>query len=147
MLKWRLNRLVLSPPGYFFRAGKVTKSASETGWFLDFLSRSTSEVSVGRCLSFVSSSLNTVVSTDSRPLRDRQSGHFLETASLHPPLAALRRFPAPLPLAVQSFRYMRLTFGPMWGSAPTNNKRTPYSTSVGGDAYIAPPIGENASIF
>ena len=35
----------------------------------------------------------TVVSADSRPLRGRQSGHFLETASLYPPLAALRRFP------------------------------------------------------
>ena len=27
--------------------------------------------------------------------RARQSGHFLETGSLHPPLAALRRFPLP----------------------------------------------------
>ena len=27
--------------------------------------------------------------------RTRQSGHFLETGSLHPPLAALRRFPLP----------------------------------------------------
>ena len=27
--------------------------------------------------------------------RSRQSGHFLETGSLHPPLAALRRFPLP----------------------------------------------------
>ena len=27
--------------------------------------------------------------------RTRQSGHFLETGSLHPPLAALRRFPRP----------------------------------------------------
>ena len=27
--------------------------------------------------------------------RARQSGHFLETGSLHPPLAALRRFPRP----------------------------------------------------
>ncbi|BCK79582.1 hypothetical protein MM35RIKEN_17740 (plasmid) [Vescimonas fastidiosa] len=27
--------------------------------------------------------------------RVRQSGHFLETGSLHPPLAALRRFPRP----------------------------------------------------
>ena len=27
--------------------------------------------------------------------RGRQSGHFLETGSLHPPLAALRRFPRP----------------------------------------------------
>ena len=27
--------------------------------------------------------------------RTRQSGHFLETGSLHPPLAALRRFPIP----------------------------------------------------
>ena len=43
-------------------------------------------------------SASTVASADSRPLRGRQSGHFLETASLHPPLAALRRFPAPLPL-------------------------------------------------
>ena len=55
----------------------------------------TSRSSVGRCRNVVSSALNTVVSTDSRPLRDRQSGHFLETASLHPPLAALRRFPKP----------------------------------------------------
>ena len=58
--------------------------------------------SVGRGRNFASSSLNTVVSTDPRPLRDRQSGHFLETASLHPPQAALRRFPAPLPLTVQN---------------------------------------------
>ena len=58
--------------------------------------------SVGRGRNFASSSLNTVVSTDPRPLRDRQSGHFLETASLHPPPAALRRFPAPLPLTVQN---------------------------------------------
>ena len=28
--------------------------------------------------------------------RGRQSGHFLEIASLHPPLAALRRFPRPV---------------------------------------------------
>ena len=38
-------------------------------------------------------SASTVVSADSRPLRGRQSGHFLETTSLHPPQAALRRFP------------------------------------------------------
>ena len=64
--------------------------------------RPVSGVLVGRGLNVGLTSLNTVVSADSRPLRDRQSGHFLETASLHPPPAALRRFPAPLPLTVQN---------------------------------------------
>ncbi len=85
------------------------------------------------------------MSSDSRPLRGRQSGHFLETASLHPPLAALRRFPAPLPLTVQNIgvrcsfvrgvgdtspygdvrklRHVVLTGGPMWASAPTTGSR------------------------
>ena len=35
----------------------------------------------------------------------------------------------------------------MWASAPTNNNRTPYSTSVGGDAHIAPPIGVQSPTF
>ena len=86
--------------------------------FLDFLSRSASRVSVGRCRNVVSSALNTVVSTDSRPLRDRQSGHFLETASLHPPLAALRRFPAPLPLIIQNIEGVFLTISGRRGRRP-----------------------------
>ena len=60
----------------------------------------------------------TVVSADSRPLRDRQSGHFLETASLHPPLAALRRFPAPLPLIIQNIEGVFLTISGRRGRRP-----------------------------
>ena len=78
----------------------------------------TSRSSVGRCRNVVSSALNTVVSTDSRPLRDRQSGHFLETASLHPPLAALRRFPAPLPLIIQNIEGVFLTISGRRGRRP-----------------------------
>ena len=62
-------------------------------------------------------SASTVVSADSRPLRGRQSGHFLETASLHPPLAALRRFPAPLPLTVRNAGvHGPYVFGPSGGA-------------------------------
>ena len=78
----------------------------------------TSRSSVGRCRNVVSSALNTVVSTDSRPLRDRQSGHFLETASLHPPLAALRRFPAPLPLIIQNIERVFRTISGRRGRRP-----------------------------
>ena len=60
----------------------------------------------------------TVVPADSRPLRDRQSGHFLETASLHPPLAALRRFPAPLPLIIQNIEGVFLTISGRRGRRP-----------------------------
>ena len=60
----------------------------------------------------------TVVSADSRLLRGRQSGHFLETASLHPPLAALRRFPAPLPLIIQNIEGVFLTISGRRGRRP-----------------------------
>ena len=45
---------------------------------------------------------------DSRPLRVRQSRRFLETGSLFPPLAALRRFPLP-----RKTRFAGLLWGPL----------------------------------
>ena len=45
---------------------------------------------------------------DSRPLRVRQSRRFLETGSLFPPLAALRRFPLP-----HKTRFAGLLWGPL----------------------------------
>ena len=49
---------------------------------------------------------------DSRPLRVRQSRRFLETGSLFPPLAALRRFPLP-----HKTRFAGLLWGAPFGFA------------------------------
>ena len=49
---------------------------------------------------------------DSRPLRVRQSRRFLETGSLFPPLAALRRFPLP-----HKTRFAGLLWGAPFGCA------------------------------
>ena len=59
--------------------------------------------------------LLTVVSADSQTYSVSQSGHFLETASLHLPQAALRRFPPAgdfLPSAAKSYQKTPLrTYG------------------------------------
>ena len=55
--------------------------------------------------------------------RGRQSGHFLEIASLHPPLAALRRFPRPVlagkPCPARSPHTAVLRFSPARGRCST----------------------------
>ena len=94
--------------GTFCSHRKYPKDAQEAAWFLDFLSGRQARVSVGRGLNFASSPLNTVVSTDPRPLRDRQSGHFLANAET---ILHLR------PLAKFSKRVGRMiTTFPAWGA-------------------------------
>ena len=60
--------------------------------------------------------------------RARQSGHFLETGSLHPPLAALRRFPRPRATArVAPTKRQGMRCKPGFGSSgrPTPTHRLP----------------------
>ena len=88
----------------------------------------------------------------------RQSGHFLEIASLHPPLAALRRFPRPREGQSPSPTHRKIRF--RRGRPPGRPARTctaPLVTdagrcghrplrnpigkpSVGADAPVRPPI-------
>ena len=94
--------------GTFCSHRKYPKDAQEAAWFLDFLSGRQARVSVGRGLNFASSSLNTVVSTDSRPLRDRQSGHFLANAETILYLRPLAKFSKRVGCMITTF--------PAWGA-------------------------------
>ena len=121
----------MPPAAYFLptAAKSMQKAPPKPRFWIPF--SPTSRSSVGRCRNVVSSALNTVVSTDSRPLRDRQSGHFLETASLHPPLAALRRFPAPLPLIIQNIEGVFLTISGRRGRRPLRSLKEFSGRSAG----------------
>ena len=114
---WRWNRLVRPPTAYFLPAAakSMQKTPPKPRFWIPLRSNRWIFSRTRPKCRIVSAS--TVVSADSRPLRGRQSGHFLETASLHPPQAALRRFPAPLPLTVRNVGVCAPVGGPMPTSA------------------------------